>query len=252
LFAEPRLRFALASAYRKQGNLTAADRLYQYVAGSQPFGAWRQAAHGELWLSSRKGNSPRPLLSCQKVLEKPFLDGKLDEELWANAARAELRSQLDDDANWPATIRLARDDEYLYLGVQCRKISGLTYAATKDERGHDPDLSAQDRVELMLDMNRDYTSYIKLTVDHRGWTGEAAWGDVRWNPDWFVAADISGETWSIEAAIPFVELGREHVADGEVWACGVQRVVPGVGIQSWTQPASVSGSPEGFGFLSLD
>ncbi|HUG71506.1 MAG TPA: YCF48-related protein [Pirellulaceae bacterium] len=252
LFAEPRLRFALASAYRKQGNLTAADRLYQYVAGSQPFGAWRQAAHGELWLSSRKGHSPRPLLSCQKVLEKPFLDGKLEEELWATAAQADLKSQLDDDADWPATIRLARDDEYLYLGIQCRKINGLTYATTKDERRYDPDLSSQDRVELLLDTNRDYTSYIKLTIDHRGWTGEATWGDARWNPEWFVAADISGETWSVEAAIPFVELGHEHVADGEVWACGVQRVVPGVGIQSWTQPASVAGCPEGFGFLSLD
>lgn len=252
LFAEPRLRFAIASAYRKQGNVTAANRLYQYVAGSQPFGSWRQSAHGELWLTSRKGSPPKPLLSCQKVFEKPFLDGKLDEELWTSAAQADLTSQLGDDANWPATIRLTRDDEYLYLGIQCRKINGLVYAASKDVRGRDPDLTSQDRVELMLDMNRDYTSYVKLTVDHRGWTGEAACRDVRWNPEWFVAADSSGETWAVEAAIPLAALGHEHLAEGEVWSCGVQRVVPGVGIQSWTQPASVAGCPEGFGFLSLD
>ncbi len=252
LFAEPQLRFALASAFRKQGNVTAANRLYQYVAGSQPFGTWRQSAHGELWLNSRNGHPPKPLLSCQKVIEKPFLDGRLDEELWAMAAQADLMSQLGDDAAWPATVRLARDDAYLYLGIQCRKIDGLTYAATKEVRGRDPDLSSQDRVELLLDMNRDYTSHVKLTVDHRGWTGETAWRDSRWNPEWFVAADADGETWTIEAAIPFVELGHEQVADGEVWACGIQRVVPGVGIQSWSHPATVADCPEGFGFLSLD
>ncbi|MDA1049792.1 MAG: YCF48-related protein [Planctomycetota bacterium] len=252
LFAEPSLRFAVASAYRRQGNLHAASRLYQQVAGSQPVGAWRQTAHGELWLTSRKGHSPKPLLSCQRVSEKPFLDGKFDEEIWASAAQAELKSQLGDDVDWPATVQLARDDEYLYLGIQCRKIRGLPYATTSEERSRDPDLSAQDRVELLLDTNRDYSSYVKLSVDHRGWTGETAWGDARWNPEWFVAAESSGETWSIEAAIPFAELGHEQIADGEVWACGVQRVVPGVGFQSWTQPASVAGCAEGFGFLSLD
>ncbi|MEO8498729.1 MAG: tetratricopeptide repeat protein, partial [Planctomycetota bacterium] len=77
LLADPRLRFAVAAAYRKQGHVHAANRLYQQVAGSQPFDAWRQSAHGELWLTSRKGNSPKPLLSCQRVAEKPFLDGKL-------------------------------------------------------------------------------------------------------------------------------------------------------------------------------
>lgn len=252
LFAEPCLRFAVASAYRKQGHILAANRVYQQAAGSQPLGAWRQTAHGELWLTSRKGHPPKPLLPCQKVAEKPFLDGKFDEEFWAAATQAELTSQLADDGDWPATVRLARDDEYLYLGIQCRKIVGLSYASTSEERGRDPDLSAQDRVELLLDTNRDYTSYVKMSVDHRGWTGEAAWGDARWNPEWFVAADSDAESWSIEAAIPFAELGHEHLADGEVWACGVQRIVPGVGFQSWTQPASAAGSPEGFGFLSLD
>ena len=89
-------------------------------------------------------------------------------------------------------------------------------------------------------------------IDHRGWTGEAAWGDARWNPKWFVAAHADGETWNIEAAIPFAELGREQLAIGETWACGAQRIVPGVGFQSWTLPASVAGSPEGLGFLTFD
>lgn len=252
LFSEPRLRFALAAAYRKQGNLSAASRIYQQVAGSQPFNAWRQTAHGELWLASRKGHSPKPLLSCLRSTNKPFLDGKLDEELWATAVPAELKSQLGDDAAWPATIKLARDEEHLYLGIQCRKIRGVAYTATEGVRGRDPDLSAQDRVVLLLDINRDYTSYIKLAVDHRGWTGESAWNDARWNPEWFVAAEITDDSWTIEAAIPFAELGRDQIVEGEVWACNAQRVVPGVGFQSWSQPASVSGCAEGFGFMSFD
>ncbi|HRX78790.1 MAG TPA: YCF48-related protein [Pirellulaceae bacterium] len=252
LFAEPRLRFAVAAAYRKQGNLNGANRLYQQVAGSQPFNASRQAAHGELWLASQHGQPPKPVLACPKIVERPFLDGKFDEEFWATTVSAELKSQLGDDADWPATIKLARDDEYLYLGIQCRKINGVAYTATEAIRGRDPDLSSQDRVELLLDTNRDYTSYIKLVVDHRGWTGESAWGDVRWNPEWFVAAEATDHTWSIEAAVPLADLAHDQINTGDVWGCGMQRIVPAVGFQSWTQPASVTGCPEGFGFLSFD
>ena len=34
-----------------------------------------------------------------------------------------------------------------------------------------------------------------------------------------------------------------------VWAIGIQRIVPGVGFQSWNRPAAIDVMPEGFGYL---
>jgi hypothetical protein len=67
-----------------------------------------------------------------------------------------------------------------------------------------------------------------------------------------VAAVQSEESWTVEAAIPLAELSPEPVGSKTVWAIGLQRIIPNVGLQSWTRPASVAGSPEGCGYLIFD
>ena len=116
------------------------------------------------------------------------------------------------------------------------------------------DIQQQDqhRVQLLLDIDRDYTSFYRLTVDHRGWTREECFGDVAWNPSWYVAADRDRTQWTIEAAIPLSELVREVPSSRAVWAMGIQRVVPGVGFQAWNSPADVEVIPEGFGLLFFE
>jgi hypothetical protein len=44
-------------------------------------------------------------------------------------------------------------------------------------------------------------------------------------------------------------LAPQSPKQGHAWAIGVQRIVPGVGFQSWTQPAAVNPRGEGFGLL---
>jgi len=251
-FSEPRLRAAKAAAARLRGEQSEAKREYQQIAASQPFGPWQQTARGEIWLESRRGHPPKPLRSCRRAEAKPLLDGQLDEPLWADASPAELTSQLADDADWPARVWLAYDDEHFYVAAQCRKAPGFEYIASPEPRRRDPDLRYEDRIELLLDIDRDYNTFFRLTIDHRGWPGEACWGDGRWNPDWFVAAAREEHWWTVEAAIPLEQLGLRHVASGEVWAVGIQRVIPTLGFQAWTHPASVAGQPEGFGYLSFD
>ena len=105
----------------------------------------------------------------------------------------------------------------------------------------------------MLDVDRDWTSYWRLSVDHRGQTGDDCWGDRTWNPQWFVAAAKQPTSWTCEAAIPWSELASKAPQPGDTWAAGVERVVPGVGFQSWTTPASAAvARPEGFGLLMFE
>ena len=205
-----------------------------------------------MWLLDRKGPPPKPLVTCISVTERPHLDGRLDEALWKKCSPIVLSSPLGDDRAWPATVMLAHDEQYLYLAIQCRQAPGAHYEATSERRPRDPDLSQHDRVEIFLDLDRDYATYYHLTIDHRGWAADAICGDRSWNPKWFIAAQTADGTWTAEAAIPLAELKATIVPGKTIWALGLQRTVPGVGFQSWTTPAATTVVPEGFGWLGFE
>ena len=91
-----------------------------------------------------------------------------------------------------------------------------------------------------------------LYVDHRGWTRESCFDDLTWNPRWFVAARDTDREWTCEIAIPLHELTPQAPLARDAWAIGIQRIVPQVGFQSWTQPAALDAQPRGFGLLVFE
>ena len=252
LFAQPALRFPLAVAHRNQGFPQQARRYYLTRARGTDRDPWWACARGEAWLGEPKGLPPKQVLRCVRARSKPRLDGQLDDAVWQRAKPAELKSAQHDDARWPGAVMLAYDDEFLYLAINCRQAPGAEYPAAEGPRPRDPDLSAQDRVEVFLDLDRDFATYYRLSIDHRGWPAEGCWGDSTWDPNWFVAANTSEGIWTAEAAIPLDQLPGRYPASREVWALGIQRTVPGVGFQSWTEPAAAAVTPEGFGYLIFD
>ncbi len=169
--------------------------------------------------------------------------------MWQTAEHLVLTSAQHDDSEWPAAAMVTYDDQFLYLAASCRKVPGRTYAESPGPRPRDPDLTDQDRVEFHFDLDRDYTSFYRLTVDHRGWTGECCVGNLHWNPTWYVAAATTIDDWTIEAAIPLNELAPANPGRNDAWVIGVQRIAPGVGIQSFTKPAAVELRGEGLALL---
>ncbi len=252
LAAEPRVGFPLAVADRRRGYPADADRFYLVRSRSTTRDAWWACARGEQWLAEPKGAPPKSVLPCRRAAAKPYLDGRLDDALWEQAKSAELHSPLGDDADWPAKVMVAYDAEFLYLAIDAHEAPGVDYRKDGRPRPRDPDLSNQDRVELFIDLDRDFTTYYRLAVDHRGWPAESCWGDSTWNPEWFVAGGAADGRWTAEAAVPLAQLTGRHVRSGHAWALGVQRVVPGVGFQSWSTPAAVAVVPEGFGYLMFE
>lgn len=253
LYAEPNLRFSLASAERRLGLGGQAERYYMNLRRTRTNDAWRAAAEGEEWLGKRNSESPKSNWRVGQTAERPHLDGQLNEAFWLNARPIVLSSSLHDDAEWPATAAMAYDSEFLYLGIKCRKVPGIKYAdVPPGTRTHDADLKPHDRVELLLDIDRDFATYYRLCIDQRGWTSEACWGDVTWNPTWYVAPQRDDQGWTAEVAIPFAELTSQSPEAGKAWAAGLQRIVPGAGFQSWTQPAGTTILPEGFGYLIFE
>ena len=249
LFAAPAIGFPLAVADRRRGRARQAERFYLSSRRSATRDAWRACAEGERWLAEPRGVPPKPVLNCAVAATKPRLDGLLDDAVWEHAKPAELRSVAPDEADRQAAVMLAYDGEFLYLAIRCDRAPGVQYETTDGPRPRDPDFSDHDRVDLFLDLDRDFATYYRLTIDHRGWPGEACWGDRTWNPTWFVATGADEGAWTAEAAIGLDQLTGRYPSSGTVWAIGIQRIVPGGGFQSWNTPASTKVMPEGFGYL---
>jgi len=252
LYEEPVVRFPLAALDRQGENSRQAEKYYLAIRSMRAHDAWWCCAAGERWLLDGGGPPPKSEAICARVKQKPYLDGQLTDVVWRQARSIQLRSKLRDDDQWPAVVRMVYDEEFLYVAIACQRAAAASYQTTADTRPRDADLARHDRVEFYFDLDRDWTTAWKLAIDHRGWTAESCWGDATWNPDWFVASSGDAETWTVEAAAPLNELTSEPPESTTVWALGVQRIVPGVGLQSWTTPAATEVMPEGFGYLKFE
>ena len=192
LYAEPSIRFPLVVADRGLGFSNPAVRYFLTLGQLPESDPWRRCALTEQWFNKPEGTPPpKTLGSCRRATERPHLDGKLDEPLWQKAERLRLRTagsdQESDSAASTGEVRFACDDEFLYLAIRCPKAKGVDYAADDGPRPRDADLSQHDRVTVRLDVDRDYTTAFEFTIDNRGWTRDACWGDATWDPTWYVA-----------------------------------------------------------------
>jgi hypothetical protein len=259
--SDPPIQFSLNAARRNLGDVDTARKWYAQFASRQPDGPWRDAALAELWLVSRSGTCPKPVAQCRQTDTRPFLDGKLDDKCWQGVKPLVLRNADPRDRDgdpkkhrwsddYPTEVYLTYDKEYLYVGLVCRQPKEK-YVAPVKPRPRDADVRPYDRVSLLLDVDRDYSTYYHLQIDQRGCTCEDCWGDLSWNPKWFVAIQSEPGVWQVEAAIPLVELTGESVTLGKTWACNVARVVPGQGVQAFSLPADAQPRPEGMGLLTF-
>jgi hypothetical protein len=270
LYADPSVRFPLVVAERALGFTNPAARYFLTLHQLPARDPWRRCAETEQWFAQPDGSPPpKTLGSCRHVSERPHLDGKLTETFWKSAERLPLKATDDSstygeasedaasaDKNAPkdarrdlATVRFACDSEFLYFAVGCPKAHGVDYSPADGPRPRDADLSEHDRVTLKLDTDRDYTTAFEVTVDDRGWTHDACWGDASWDPTWYVAAASDDRSWTVEGAIPLAELVAQPPAAKEVWAVGIRRTIPKVGYESWPATPAEVDSPDEYGLL---
>jgi photosystem II stability/assembly factor-like uncharacterized protein len=223
---------------------------------------WRDCLAAELWMTDRGAISvpPKPVGVCRHSEVRPMLDGKFDDACWKELppmvmkVAASAGDKPDEvkafGESFKTETRLAYDDKFLYVAVSCSHPAGMKVDPVA-KRTRDADMTGRDRVDILLDMDRDYQTYYRFQIDHRGCLAEDCWGDRTWNPKYFVAFDATETGWTAEIAIPFVELTGDRPAHGRAWAANVSRVVPGKGMQSWSGPADDTPRPEGMGLLQF-
>jgi hypothetical protein len=229
LYSEPQVRVPWAIAERKRGIPDKAERYLESLGIRFPGEAWQACGEVERWLADPSKPPPKKeRVICRFTITKPQLDGKLDEPFWEKSS-ALTPSQYQEPASG---IRLAWDEEYLYMAVKCAKSRQHAYPTEQRRRTYDADLTDHDHVKLFLDVDRDYTTYFALAVDHRGWTHDSCWHDASWNPKWFVAANSDESNWSAEAAIPWAELTPTAPKAGDAWTVSSQRILPNAAPQT--------------------
>jgi len=246
---DPCAQFCLQSAKRKLGDGGAAqDWMTKYRAFVKS-GAWHEAASNEVWLINKGDFTPQKVARSRFTEVRPFLDGKFDDPCWQGMKPMVLDNAVGQSTKeYTTETMLAFDQEFVYIALKCTHPAGKQVAPVKP-RPVDGNLDPFDRVSILLDLDRDYSTAFHLEVDQRGCVRDRCWGDQSWNPRWFVAVESNETSWQIEAAIPLSELTGERWTHNAAWAFNVVRVIPGRGVQSWSLPADVEPRPEGMSLL---
>jgi hypothetical protein len=253
-YRTPGVQFPVATLLRQRGKPRLANGVYRRQLQSPIDDPWRKTADAELWLGTPHTNPPKKPAYCRPAAAPPYLDGLLSDPCWGAAEEISLTHDGDQaDTRGGGFCLLLYDANYLYFAASIPRVAGTPAdRPILKGRQHDADIAKFDRVRLLLDVDRDYSTYYTFSVDQRGWTSESCWEDTTWNPAWSVAAAADETHWRIEVAIPFENLVPEAPRPGAVWAVDITRTIPGIRLESYTHPSSGTPRPESFGLLRFD
>lgn len=258
LYRSPEIQFPLAALRRAKGSSRAADEIMRSFVSNGIDSETRDLAQRELWTSYATPDAPQAIAHCKQAGARPHLDGLLSDPCWEAANEVHLSARpasseaLEQDGD-RSMVMFAYDDQYLYVALSAPRAAGAPRDLPQTRgRKHDADLTRHDRFSIRLDIDRDYFTWYEFQVDQRGWTSESCWEDRRWNPNWYVAAEADETDWRIEAAIPWNDLTPNPPRPGTIYGISMLRTIPGVGLQSWTQPAVSKPQPSAFGFLKFE
>jgi photosystem II stability/assembly factor-like uncharacterized protein len=240
-------QFIAAALQRNSSDPTLAYDFYRAFAKDHSDDLLAPCAESELWLLSRRNRPPKSTHSLRNFDERPFLDGKLEEPHWRGGA---ISLTTEGGKRSGATCWIARDKDYLYFAARCPSRSEEKPA--NSTRRRDEEDPRDDRIDLLLDIDRDWSTYFRLSVCRDGTTLDHCAGDATWNPKWFAAVHREQGAWTAECAIPLAELGPYPPEQGDAWGLGLQRTAPDRPLESWTFPASKRIIMTGLGLLLFE
>ncbi len=253
-YRSPEIQMPLGALYRQQQLGTDAIECYQFINAGGDKTPWQQTAMTELWLDQMAGVPPKSIYALRTAAKPPHLDGLLSDECWQQSEEMALvTDRSDGPLQEKSFVLMCHDRDFLYFAGVCARVPD-TPQTLPDHKGrsYDSDLGDHDRVTLMLDVDRDYVTYYRFTIDQRGFTNEDLWGDLSWNPKYYVAAEGDEATWRFEVAIPWKELVPSSPTPDTIWAASVVRTVPAQGVQSWTTPVTSRPRMETGGLLKIE
>lgn len=188
-----------------------------------------------------------------RIATAPHIDGHLDDAIWTTIPASDAFTQSfprDGTApSDPTRVRVAYDDDHLYVAVECVQHAPRLARLTRRDRDVD-----DDRISIDLDTAHDRRSAFHFQVSAAGVLLDGLrYQDTELNTDWDeiwraeVAATPDG--WSVEIAIP-LRILRIH-ASVQTWGFQVRRWIGVTGeLDTWAYaPRDAGGEVSRYGEL---
>ena len=203
------------------------------------------------------------LLDVPRFPSAPRIDGRLDEPLWAAAARADTFYQFSNRHNAAMASDLRTQllvgytSEALFIGF--RGFDAHPDSIVVGDHGHDGAIWRDDMVELFIDANLDRMNYVHTGVNSMGVVSDRylvkSDRSVRdeeraWDADGEAAAHVGEDLWSLEYRLDFGQPQLPRPKPGTVWGFNFSRTFRGREYAQWVRTFGPDAhNPDGFGQL---
>lgn len=192
------------------------------------------------------------IYECQRVEQRPVVDGKLDDACWESAPKTNqfARVMKGPGEIQQTTFQAVYDDANLYLGVTCIEPQTGNMEATVTTR----DVSAvmgDDAIEIFIQPDPEGGKYYQLAANSLGTRYDGLAFEPGWNAQWQAAGSVGEGEWYLECAIAFESFGA-FGAPGVTWGFNVCRDRNAGGQTEWSAWSDTMGgfhTPERFGRL---
>jgi len=150
----------------------------------------------------------------------PVIDGRLDDDVWRNAAVVDdFHQVLPDDGSAPTeatTVRVLYDDDFLYIAADLRDSTPELIRATQLIQGRLFD--ADDRFFVTVDSFNNRRNDYFFQVNANGIRREALRENnarfiEEWQTIWHAQSAVNDDGWSTEIAIPFKSISFDPGSD---------------------------------------
>ncbi|MFT4539775.1 MAG: hypothetical protein ACI841_000237 [Planctomycetota bacterium] len=179
----------------------------------------------------QKQGESRRHVTALRIHDVPLIDGVLEPEIWSRAPSIGSLTQREPvegaKPSFETDIRVAYDADTLYFGMRFYDPEPDRLITTT--RDFDAFLSADDRVELVLDTFHDKRNAYFFQINPTGSKGDALISgngsnfNKPWDGIWDAIATIDDKGWVAEFAIPFKTLAFD--AGSTTWGFNVERYI---------------------------
>ena len=194
----------------------------------------------------------------RRLSPPPHIDGNLGDACWKKAAVIDsLYLRLDrvfrpKRATGRSEIFVGYTGESFYVALKAYKNRKDIVA---NHRGRDSNVWMDDSLEMFLDTNRDYRTFIQICVNSLGEYFDMSQEQrTAYNGEFRTGAKVEEDFWSVEIEIPYRELGASKPKKGTIWGFNAISTRMGVDAQQaqWVPSYGSPLNPPRFGFLIFD
>lgn len=279
-----------------EARLSEAESLYATAVATYPFSLrarYREARYfyddGDTATGLQKLRVAGMLLDVPRLSRAPVIDGRIDDDSWREAARADSFYQFSFShpaalpTQNPTTMWVGYTDRDLFIAFRGHEdhpdslVANFTADMAASADTYDggqlqgTTIWKDDMVELFLDADFDHSDYAHMGINSQGvrvdeWIkgsqreilqrGGAIsdWNDAAWRADDAVGVQVGDDSWSIEyqlnfAADPALRSEFPRPGPGTVWGFNLVRVFRGEEYSQWLRTYSGGHSPDDFGVL---